>query len=600
MAAAFPAPAPASEPQARLRAAKQRHRQLREARETRRLEHANNLMESLGDGCGGYGGMGGAPWAFDYYAMLDKFSQQFIGATNVNDRRWGRNWPIFITEIDLNVARMPSRLLNASNVYAIGLLQGWVSYIMGEGFVKQIQSRPDKDVPKPLLSKLQEVIDEFARRNDWEGAEQPGLEQEFIQRAEIDGETGLCLSEDDAGLTWATTFEPEQLTAPPGADPDYMFGVLTEKGNPQRPLKYWLRGWSTDLHGTQYDASQIVHFKQNVQRQVKRGWPTFSFSMSDTLTLANDLRQSLGAGAKFQASIAGVRQWDNSTPAEVTNFTQATADYLKNLPGGQTVPVTVSRPGGIEDVPKGMQWVNPPSAENGLAHIQILHACLRAASVRLNAPDWLGSGDASANTYDNSVATGSTFGRRILREQARYKNTFHRIFWWALDTRCTRQGEISAVGPDGQVYRMAWEELKKLVELKITPASVEERDKKEEAERITLLVEKELMSPQQGIVELGEDVEETMAEIKAWREEMGPPAEILPDPSAGTGNSGSGSGGGGNGTEQRESLQDDLSDTIVRRLWDRLAAHPDDHAAMKRLAAEITRRTDLKRLGQMT
>src|SRR5205085_10990746 len=46
----------------------------------------------------------------------------------------------------------------------------------------------------------------------------PGLEEEVFQRGEEDGEFGLCLYEDEAGLTWADTFEPEQITAPPGSN----------------------------------------------------------------------------------------------------------------------------------------------------------------------------------------------------------------------------------------------------------------------------------------------------------------------------------------------------------------------------------------------
>ena len=42
----------------------------------------------------------------------------------------------------------------------------------------------------------------------------------------------------------------------------------------------------------------------------------------------------------------------------------------------------------------------------------------------------------------------------------------------------------------------------------------------------------------------------------------------------------------------------DLSDLIVRREADRIANRPGDKTAMKRLASEITRRTDLKRLTE--
>lgn len=506
----------------RLREARRHNRELKKQRRAVALERENDVLESIG--------IQGLPdFAGSFYAMLDRFNQNqfnFYGASTINDRRYGRNGPfIYLNEQDLQVARLPSRFLTSTNCYAIGMLEGWTSFICGEGFVATVQAKSGKEnqVPKPILQKLQGVIDDFADRNQWDGGEQPGLEEELVQRPEIDGGFLLCLHEDDAGMTWADTVEMEQLTMPPGADMDYLFGIYTPKGT-QRPEKYWLRGWNTDLHGEEYDAEQIVHFKTNVMRQMKVGFPSFSFSMLDTLNLSDDLRKALGLGGKFQASIAGVEQYETAAKEQVQSFANSFATFQKNNPmSGQAENIEVATPGQIHRVAKGQQWVDPPNSRNAPAHIQILQACLRAASVRYNAPDWLGSGDASANTYDNSVATGSTFGRRILREQQRFKHTFHRIFWWALNTRCERAGQITATGNDGKVISMTWEELKKLVDVEITPAAVQERDKKQEADRIALLVEKKLMSPQQAIKELGEDVEETITQIKDWETRMGPP-----------------------------------------------------------------------------
>ncbi len=502
-----------------LTAARAKRRELRQQRRARKLEHENQLMES----CGIPGGS--AQWVGDFYNMLDRWNQQFVGATNINDRRFGRNIPMWMNEIDLQVARMPSRILASTNDYAIGLLEGWTSFILGEGYVFTIQAKPGKEaqVPKCILAKLTAVDEDFALRNQWEGGEQPGLEEELVQRPEVEGEDVGVLYEDDAGLTWLNICEPEQLTAPPGAGIDYLFGVYIPQGG-HRPEKYWLRGMNTDLHGEEYDAEQIVHFKQNVMRGMKRGFPTFSFSHLDTLKLSNELRESLGTGARDQAAVAILRQWETATGEDMKDFTSKFADYTKTLPGGQQVPVTVSRPGTTMDAPKGMTFADPPNAKNALAHIQILHACLRAATVRYNAPDFLGSGDASSNTYDNADATDGLFGRRIIREQQRYKHTFHRIRWWALDTRCTRAGVVTAVDNDGQVYSMPWDQLRNLVELKVTPPPPKERDKDKEADRLTKLVQAKLMSPQQAIVELGEDVDETMEQIKTWQEEMPPPA----------------------------------------------------------------------------
>lgn len=520
----LPEPSTAQE---RLRAAKRKAKELRLERKARELEDSNDMMESLAV----TGGPNG-DWVGSFYQMLDRWNQAqayFLGATNPNDRKYGRNWPIFLNEVDLRVARMPSRILTSTNNYAIGILEGWLSYMVGEGYIKHVQPKHGKDalVPKPILAKLQAVIDDFADRNDWDGGERPGLEEEFIRRPEVDGASILCLHEDDAGLTWASTIEPEQVTQPPGSDMDYFFGIYCPKDNPQKPEKFYITPLYGDaVEGSEYDAEQIVYYKTNVMRQMKVGFPSFTFSTLNTLDLADQLRQSMGVGGKIQASIALIRQHDNASKENVQSFTETIADFQRRSLTGATENVRQYTPGGIEDIPKGLQYAEPPSTQATPGHIQILHACLRAAAVRYNMPDWLSSGDASSNTYSNSVATGSTFGRRIIREQKRPAHVFKRVFWWALSSRCERAGVITATGEDGQVYSMPWEQLKNLVEIVVTPASPEERDKKEEADRLAELVRETLMSPQQAIVELGHDVEETKSQIKAWREDMAPPPAL--------------------------------------------------------------------------
>ena len=539
-----------------LRAAQRKRREILETRQAKRLETVNQLLEGVGD------------WTTNFYQMLDRFSswQQDYGgstfaglgyggaASTINDRGWGKSFPIYQTEIDLQVLRFPARLLLATNGYAIGMLEGITSYVCGDGFAQEVKAKPGKEerVPAEILAKLNEVLDDFRERNDWHGGAQPGLEEEMFQRGEEDGECFLCLHEDDAGLTWVNTVEPEQVTAPGNGDLDYLFGIRTERDNPQCPLEYWIRGWNTDLAGEPYDAEQIVHVKNNVKRQMKRGVPSFSFGTSETLQLADSLRRALGRGASVQAGIAIIRQWENATQAQAQSFEAAFADYTVPNPASPGATLNVERygPGGVYDVPKGMAFANPPNASNAPAHVQILQACLRGATARWNAPEWIGSGDASNNNFASALVADAPFTKRATRIQRRYEQVHKRIFTWALETRCKRAGVVTAVRADGTVISMPWDELRRLVEVVAKAPTVEARNKLEEAQANAIRRQGGWKSPQTIQAEEGLDPDREQANLDEWNERNAPqlPALSLPKED-GAGGLPSGKDGGLKGAE---------------------------------------------------
>lgn len=571
-----------TETRTRLKAAKAKLRSIQEGRQADRLERASQLMESCGDG-----------WVGGIYAMLDRFNswqQDFGGATfaglgygggmatTINDRRFGKNFPIYQTEQDLQLLRLPSRLLLATNGYAQGMLEGLTSYVCGDGFTQEVRAKPGREdqVPQAILDKLNGVLDDFRIRNDWHGGEVPGLEEELFQRGEEDGEYFLHLYEDDDGCTWVSTVEPEQVTAPTGADINYLFGIRTDSHNPQCPQEYWIRGWNTALEGESYAAAEVVHFRNNVKRQMKRGIPSFSFGVADTFALADRLRRALGVGAGVQAGIAGVRQWDNATASQVSDFASSFADYTSTNPmTGAAVPVKRYEPGGIEDIPKGMTWVNPPNASNAPAHVQILQACLRGGTARWNAPEWIGSGDASNNNFASALVADAPFTKRIIRTQKRHEGVQRRVFAWVLETRCKRQGVIAATQPDGTVVSIPWDELRRLVEVVVTAPSVEVRNKIEEAQANQIRIQGGWKSRQTVQAEEGLDAEREQANIDEWNAKNGPAQPDLPLPGDPKGGDGELQGGGsGKLKESRKATKKGrslLESKLVRRLVRELA-----------------------------
>ena len=163
---------------------------------------------------------------FDRGEQLRRDPWQAVYSTT-NDRRDGKNFPIFSNEQELSTLRMQARILCSTNSYAIGLLEGLTSYILGTGCTYRAISRhKERAAPEELLAAVQDVIDGQLERNQWFGGEQPGLEVEYFWRTLEDGESFLVSYRDQDGDTSFRFAEPEQVTQPMGGDyREWSFGV---------------------------------------------------------------------------------------------------------------------------------------------------------------------------------------------------------------------------------------------------------------------------------------------------------------------------------------------------------------------------------------
>ncbi len=87
-------------------------------------------------------------------------------------------------------------------------------------------------------------------------------------------------------------------------------------------------------------------------------------------------------------------------------------------PTGQAISYKHIEPGSIADIPHGMQYVRPPGAGNAAGFVKILHAALRGAGCRWNAPEWLATGsgaDMAANIA--SLTAQAPFVRTAMQKQ---------------------------------------------------------------------------------------------------------------------------------------------------------------------------------------
>ncbi len=510
-------------------------RQLREAQtqaklesakiQLKQLERTSRLMES----CGGYAGDWG--WMGGYQALFDRFRDGVRAPlSTVNDRRHGRNWPLYQTEQDLAVLRGPSRFLLATNDYAIGLANGFNAYVIGSGYSyravakKRALKQTDQVTLDALVDAVDEVIEQFHERTEWYGGEQPNMEEELNWRLAEDGEFIVRQFSDDEGNTDIRSVEPEQLTAKPDGDTmEWSWGIATPVNDVQDPQAYWIFDGDNPSDGEEYSPDEVTHCRINAKRSIKRGCPDFCWSTYNNLEAASRLCGNATEGAAVQAAIAYARQHDAATKEEVTDMQEAVADFHRiNSRTGAREPVTDWKAGTIVDMPKGQNFVASPVSTALASLIPILEGCLRGAGRRWNAPQWLASGDASNNNYASSLTAESPFVRTVLSRQGRLKVVYTRIHEVAVRNRCDADGLVAA----GRTW--SWDEVKELVEIQCSAPSPETRDKLQEAQRRQIELQSGTYSPQQWCADEGRDYDQTMVEIEEHQERTGGQGLPLP------------------------------------------------------------------------
>jgi hypothetical protein len=377
-------------------------------------------------------------WLSSYVDLLDRYRDgDRLGypISQPTDRRYGQNWPFWSTETQLSLFRAQARYLCSTNSYAIGLLGGLQAYVIGDGFQYRVVSK-EKHGGKPssLIAQVQAIVDEFCEVNQWWD-----WEQELFWRSREDGEYFLRYYPDnELQCLTVRSVEPEQVCTtgiPEGAAGEWSFGILTDPEDVQEIFAYNVLYLASPAeHGTdireEVPVEDLQHFKINVRRTIKRGLTDFCYSTYDALHLAEKLRNNLAEGAAVQAALAYIRQHESATQAQVQNFLNTQQlDFSRTNPlTGLSINYKHLEPGSVVDIPRGMQYVQPPGAGNASGFVEILHASLRGAGCRWNAPEWLATasgGDMAA--YTASLTAHAPFVRTATQKQKSYKQAYTRV-----------------------------------------------------------------------------------------------------------------------------------------------------------------------------
>ena len=519
----------------RLREARTRVKELSYKIQAKRLERTANMLEGVSDATV-------FDWVQAYASLLDRIRSEpnMFAMSTIYDRRYGRDFPMFQTEQDLALLRMSSRILCGTNGYAMRLQSSVESYVIGEGF--SYRATPTDENDQPLADAVQEVIDDFIRRNEFCGGVQDSLESELLVRSMEDGEFFLAHFKDNDGNTDVRTVEPEQVRQPPGTQQkEWFFGIQSDADDTQSVYAINVV-WGDNINdGEQWSPDKLTHFKRNVKRSIKRGMPDFAFDIHDALNLGSKLRRNMQTGAAIQAALAEIRQYDNANQGQVTNLQSVEANLqATNAFTGQTEFWAQRDRGTRLDIPKGFNYIPPPAYANTQSFVDILHAGLRGATGRWCMPSALITGsDDEAAAFSSQVNLTNPFIIKVRQAQSRYREAYLRSIWIAVENKVRAKNGLPVVIRKGGVtispLTVSLEEIRRKITIQVEAPNPIHKDELNEAQANSIRSQAKVLSPQTWMQLDGLDVDQEMSNWEEWNERMGPMLPELQLPGEGEG-----------------------------------------------------------------
>lgn len=436
-----------------------------------------------------------------------------VGSKNGARDFWN---PATWVQTDFDAVREESRRLFNHCEFAIGGALTRKNYVVGQGFKYEVVPLDESRAVDPgVLREFNSFVDAFCKLNRL-----AAVEKETQWRDDRDGETFLRLFDAEGDDIPAVRFvEPERVGEPggdrarsyegddgPPPDTSQALGVCTPKRDGQTVLGYWV----SPAPGEPVEwvpEREIVHLKCHVDSSCRRGLPVY-FPVVENLRRAEDTLQSMGTMAKARAKIALVEYVQN------LNAERAESQKARLTTGYQTMPDGTARQTTIEEIPFGARLRVPassklefPSANVGASDlVGVLQADLRAVAKLLDMPEWMFTGLADQKYSNAFVVEAPTlkafssiqgdlvqaFGEGRYRQQAS-------LVWRAIRLACERNILPASALPSLRV--------------KVTPPSLEVRDKAAEASVNQIYVGMGAKSLRKVIEEQGGDPDQVFREV---------------------------------------------------------------------------------------
>jgi len=429
------------------------------------------------------------------------------------------------TEETLAAVRRECRQLAMHNPFAINGHENRINYLVGSGHVytavpihgtalareidsqeksNRQQRKDGEDVAavEDPLRPPQRWIDEFLTRNKW-GARQ----QEIIRRKDRDGECFLRIFADkEDGMPLIRFVEPGEVATPLElvSNPDARWGILTEPGDVETVLGYFLGGENEPV-----PAAEIQHRKQGVDFNVKRGLPLY-FSVRKNLRRAEKLLRNMSTVAEIQAAIAMIRKHNQGIQANINSMVQGNADVsVLNQRTGKTSYHKQYAPGTIIDASDQIEYEFPTQGIDAGNYVQVLQAELRSISSRLVMPEFMLTSDASNANYASTMVAEGPAVKMFARLQCNMIEEDAEIMERVLDAG-VEAGRFPA-------------ELREQIEVDAKAPQLAARNRKDEVDADTVLVREKIMSKRTARVrqDLDPDEEEELIESEKGPDPFG-------------------------------------------------------------------------------
>jgi len=390
----------------------------------------------------------------------------------------------YTSEDQLADIRLQTRRLAATNEFAINGLENRISYLVGVGHHYRASTRKGVEAPPNLEMEVQTVLDEFMHVNRWQSRQ-----QEIVLRMDRDGEAFLRFFVDADGITRIRFVEPDQVQTPKelASFPAASFGIQTEPDDVESVLGYF-------IDGKPVDADVIQHRKANVDANMKRGLPLY-YPVRKNLRRIEKLLRNMSAVAEIQSAIALIRKHRGATRSGVEQFVADQSQTTSPTGSqGRTKYLSQYAPGTILDAPAGLEYDFPTAGIDASSFVTVLQAELRAVASRLVMPEFMFTSDASNANYASTLVAEGPAVKMFERLQANLKSEDCDVMW-----RVVRNAEAS-----GRLPR----DVRRLVNIQITPPSLRVRDQFRECQVERMAYESGILSPQTWSLRLGLDYDQ--------------------------------------------------------------------------------------------
>ena len=481
-------------------------KRVQRVRESTRLTEASELFAGIPnypymDGRDLYGEMGP-------YGFMD--GGPTASLTRRDNRMTGEILPAAITWWQLKVIRDRARQIARGNEYSIAAINACRSYVVGTGFKYSVVAKKRQQVPEDLLNRAQDILDLWAEHNNL-----PEIEAEIVYRLHAEGEAFIRTFRGEDGMLRLRFIEPE-LVRPPADDttPQSSFGIQCSDEDIHERVGYWVveRPWE-DPTPTLVPADEILHLRNNVESNSKRGLPTI-WAVESNLRAAEDILQSMVSLAKARAKVAIIRRVADTPPEAIEELTKTATDFQVTDPTtSQTTNISRLGYGTILTASDNVTYEFPGANLGSADMVETLRANLRAIAARFGLSEAMLSADPSSANYASALVAEAPATKQL--------EHFQHLLSGALGTRRTKPGrslawqQLSLAVDVGLLPR----EVLKMIDVQCDVPTVASRDKAAEANQHQTYVGMGVMSKSQVRAAIGLDDAATHEQIERERQQ---------------------------------------------------------------------------------